>query len=128
MTNFILIPGAGGIAWYWHRIVPMLAPKGHDAIPVELPGDDPKADLNVYADVVLQAIDDRSDVTLVAQSLAGFIAPLVCERARVERVIFVNAMIPKPGEHVGAWGEATGPGPARKQAARERGYTEDFVE
>ena len=24
MARFILIPGAGGAAWYWHRVVPLL--------------------------------------------------------------------------------------------------------
>ncbi|HYS07166.1 MAG TPA: hypothetical protein VEP66_00420 [Myxococcales bacterium] len=24
MSAFILIPGAGGVAWYWHRLVPLL--------------------------------------------------------------------------------------------------------
>ena len=128
MTSFILIPGAGGIAWYWHRLVPLLEAKGHEAIPVELPGDDPKAKLNDYADLVLAAIGDRSDVLLVAQSLAGFTAPLVCERTKINQLAFVNAMIPKPRERVGAWGEGTGSGPARTQAAREGGYTEEFVE
>jgi hypothetical protein len=23
---FVLIPGAGGAAWYWHRVVPLLRP------------------------------------------------------------------------------------------------------
>src|SRR5262245_14591883 len=31
---------AGGIAWYWHRVVPLLEASGHDAVGVDLPGDD----------------------------------------------------------------------------------------
>jgi pimeloyl-ACP methyl ester carboxylesterase len=38
MSNFILIPGAGGSAWYWHRVVPELEARGHDAVAVDLPG------------------------------------------------------------------------------------------
>jgi hypothetical protein len=34
MTTFVLIPGAGGAAWYWHRIVPRLREAGHQAIAV----------------------------------------------------------------------------------------------
>jgi len=45
----------------------------------------------------------RNDVILVAQSLAGFTAPLACARATVRMIVFVNAMIPKPGETAGAW-------------------------
>jgi hypothetical protein len=22
MTTYVLVPGAGGAAWYWHRLVP----------------------------------------------------------------------------------------------------------
>ena len=38
MSTFVLIPGAGGVAWYWHRVVPLLTAAGHEAIPVDLPG------------------------------------------------------------------------------------------
>ena len=43
MTTFALIPGAGGLAWYWHRVVPLLAAAGHEAIPVDLPAEVPTA-------------------------------------------------------------------------------------
>ncbi len=33
---FVLIPGAGGAAWYWHRVVPLLQEAGHEAIAVDL--------------------------------------------------------------------------------------------
>lgn len=56
MTSFVLVPGAGGMAWYWHRAVPLIRAAGHDPIAVELPGDDRHAGLAVYADIVIQAI------------------------------------------------------------------------
>jgi Alpha/beta hydrolase family len=90
------------MAWYWHRVVPLISAAGHEAIAVDLPGDDKHAGLATYADIVIRAIAERSDVVLVAQSLAGFTAPLVCARAPVRKVVFVNAMIPKPGETAGA--------------------------
>ena len=40
MASFVLVPGAGGMAWYWHRVVPLLGSAGHQAIAVDLPGDD----------------------------------------------------------------------------------------
>ena len=46
--------------------------------------------------IVIRAIEERSDVILVVQSLAGFTAPLVCARTPMRMVVFVNAMIPKP--------------------------------
>lgn len=39
-SSFILVPGAGGMAWYWHRIVPLLEQAGCEAIAVDLPADD----------------------------------------------------------------------------------------
>jgi pimeloyl-ACP methyl ester carboxylesterase len=96
--TFVLIPGAGGTAWYWHRIVPLLREAGHAAIAVDLPGDDPAAGLPEYADLVTSAIGNRGDVVLVAQSLGGFTAPLVAAKVPVAALVFVNAMIPRPGE------------------------------
>jgi pimeloyl-ACP methyl ester carboxylesterase len=47
-------------------------------------------------------------VILVAQSLAGFSAPLVCERSPVELLVLLNAMIPRPGETGAEWWSNTG--------------------
>jgi hypothetical protein len=43
MTTFVLIPGAGGAAWYWHRVVPLIERAGHEAIAVDLPAEDESA-------------------------------------------------------------------------------------
>jgi pimeloyl-ACP methyl ester carboxylesterase len=126
MVSFVLVPGAGGMAWYWHRVVPLIHAAGHKVIAVDLPGDDRHAGLAAYADIVIRAIAKESDVVLVAQSLAGFTAPLVCARAPVRMVVFVNAMIPKPSETAGAWWGATGAAEARDQAAAHRGYPTEF--
>lgn len=126
MATFALIPGAGGMAWYWHRVTPLLRAAGHEAIAIDLPGEDRRAGLAAYAEIVTRAIAERSDVILVAQSLAGFTAPLVCARLPVRRLVFVNAMIPKPGETAGAWWEATGAAAVREKAAARRGYAKVF--
>ena len=126
MALFVLVPGAGGMAWYWHRVVPLLGSAGHQAIVVDLPGDDRDAGLAAYADIVIRAIAERSDAILVAQSLAGFAAPLVCARAPVRMLVFVNAMIPKPGETADEWWNATGATEAREKAAARHGYAKEF--
>jgi pimeloyl-ACP methyl ester carboxylesterase len=125
MVTFALIPGAGGVAWYWHRIVPLLGEAGHEAIAIDLPGDDAQAGLSVYADHVVEAIGLRR-VILVAQSLGGFTAPLVCERVHVRMLVFVNAMIPVPGETAGEWWDNTGAVAARKAVAQCGGYSTNF--
>jgi len=126
MSSFVLIPGAGGVAWYWHRVVPLLEDAGHLAIAVDLPGDDETAGLPEYARLVLDAIDERDDVVLVAQSLGAFTAPLVAAKVGVRAVVLVNPMIPLPGETPGAWWENTGSRRAREVAAERGGYSTEF--
>lgn len=127
-TTFVLLPGAGGAAWYWHRVVPLLEKAGYEALAVDLPADDPKKGLSAYADIVIRALGKRSDVTLVAQSMGAFTAALVCARAKkkIRRLVFVNAMIPVPGESASVWGEVTGSEKARKAAARRGRYPLEF--
>ena len=67
------------------------------------PGDDETAGIREYADLVVRAAEDGDEVVLVAQSMGGFTAPLVCERIPVAGLTFVNAMIPVPGETAGEW-------------------------
>ena len=107
MATFVLIPGAGGDPWEWHRLAPELEARGHDVVPVTLPAGDDRAGWAEYADATVTAIGDRADLVLVAQSLAGFSAPLVCERRKVDLLVLLNAMIPRPGETGNEWGSNT---------------------
>lgn len=127
-TTFVLLPGAGGSAWYWSRVVPLLEKAGYEALAVDLPADDPRAGLSAYADIAIRGIGKRRDVTLVAQSMGGFTAAVVCARApkAIRRLVFVNAMVPVPGETAGDWWDDTSSEKARKAAARRGGYAEDF--
>src|SRR6516225_1640613 len=106
MSTYVLIPGAGGAAWYWHRVVPLLRAAG----------------LPEYTRLVVDAIGHRDDVVLVAQSLGGFTAPLVAAKVPLRALVFVNAMIPAPGETAGAWWDDTGWAAARVAAAQRGGY------
>jgi hypothetical protein len=124
--TFVLIPGAGGTAWYWHRVVPLLREAGHEAIAVDLPGDDPAAGLPEYADLVVSAIGSRGNLVLAAQSLGGFTAPLVAAKVPAASMVFVNAMIPCPGETPGAWWDNTRWAQARVTAAEQGGYDPEF--
>ena len=57
---FVLIPGAGGSAWYWHLLVAELAARGFDAVAVDLPAGDESAGLEEYADAVVHALGSPS--------------------------------------------------------------------
>ena len=47
----------------------------------------------------------------------------MCERARVDVLVFLNAMIPKTGETFGEWWSNTGQGPAQREYAEQLGLT-----
>ncbi|HEX9353939.1 MAG TPA: alpha/beta fold hydrolase [Streptosporangiaceae bacterium] len=126
MSTFVLIPGAGGTASFWYRVVPLLEAAGHEAIAVDLPGPDESAGLPEYTGLVVAAIGGRQDVVLVAQSMGAFTAPMVCARVPVHRLVLLNAMIPRPGETPGEWWGNTGSEEARVAAARDGGYPADF--
>src|ERR1700751_5749491 len=128
MTTYVLIPGAGGAAWYWHRIVPLLEQAGHQAIAVDLPAGDERAGLAEYAELVAGAAAGHDNVVLVAQSLGGFTAPLAAARLPLRGLVLVNAMIPVPGETPGAWWAGTGWEQARIPAAEQGGYPAEFDE
>jgi pimeloyl-ACP methyl ester carboxylesterase len=107
-TTFILIPGAGGEAWIWHRLVPELRDRGYDAVAVDLPAGDASAGLDAYVQTVVDVAGGRPDVALVAQSMGGLTAPLVCARRPVRLLVLLNAMIPAPGETGGQWWTTSG--------------------
>jgi pimeloyl-ACP methyl ester carboxylesterase len=108
MATYVLIHGAGDVGWYWHLVDAELRDRGHDVVAPDLPCDDDSAGLWDYADTVLDAVGDRAELVVVAQSFAGFTAPLVCDRAPVEQLVLVAAMIPAPGEAPGDWWANTG--------------------
>ena len=105
---FVLVPGAGGQAWIWHRLVPELTRRGLAAVAVDLPADDDSAGLDAYVETVLAAAAPWEDVVVVAQSMGGFTGPLVCARRLVRALVLLNAMVPRPGETGAQWWTATG--------------------
>jgi pimeloyl-ACP methyl ester carboxylesterase len=124
--DYVLIPGAGGRAWYWHLLAPHLAAHGHRAIAVELPADDDTKGLSDYAQSVLDAVGTADDVIVVAASLGAFTAPLVVEPLQATAVVLINPMIPMPGESPGAWWGHTGAVEARRAQASRLGYPAEF--
>src|ERR1700687_2612000 len=112
-TTYALIPGAGGSAWYWHRVTPPLTNRGAQVIPIDLPADEDSADLTAYADTVCQALAGvAGPLILVGQSMGAFTAPMVAERMPADLIVLVNPMVPTAGEAPGQWWEATGQKPA----------------
>jgi pimeloyl-ACP methyl ester carboxylesterase len=124
-TTFVLLPGAGGDSWYWHLVALRLRRRGHEVLTPDLPGDDDTAGLRAYADTVVEAIGDRADVIVVAQSMAAFTAPMLCDRVDVRLLVLVAPMIPAPGESPGAWWPNTGQIAARRRQDEKEGRDPD---
>lgn len=110
MRTYLLISGAGGDAWYWHRVVPLLEAAGHRAVAFDLPtSDEADAGLDAYVDTALAALGPADgDVVVVGQSLGGFTAAVVADRIDAAGLVFVAAMIPAPGETAGGWWASSG--------------------
>lgn len=110
MATFLLLHGAASSGWYWHRVRPLLAAAGHDSVAPDLPADDPTAGLADYAAAAARSLDgfDRQPVAIVAQSMAGFFAPIVAETVHADRIMMLAAMIPNPGERGHEWWVNTG--------------------
>ena len=125
MTTVALIPGAGGVGWYWHLVAGRLRDRGHEALPIDLAARG-RVGLPAYADAVVEEIGGRPDVALVAQSMGAFTAPLVWQRVPTRCVVFVNAMIPVPGETPGQWWDDVGSEPARTAAAGQERQNRAF--
>jgi len=118
MATIVLIPGADGRGWYWHRVVPLLRDLDHLPLPVDLPLADPTAGLAASAKVVVAAISSApcapgGALLIVGQSLAGFVAPLVCEQIRTDLLVLLNPMVPFPGGSASQWWSATAHAEAR---------------
>ena len=116
MATNVLINRASSGSWYWHRVVPLLLGRGHQVVAPDLPIDDDAAGLEEYADAVVAAIDDRRDLILVAQSMAGFTASIVCTRLPVDLLILAAAMVPRPNESPEKWWETPGYTDARRES------------
>jgi pimeloyl-ACP methyl ester carboxylesterase len=124
-ATFVLVPGAGGDSWYWHLVRQRLRERDHEVVSPDLPASDETAGLSDYADAVVEAVGDRDELTVVAQSMAAFSSPLLCDRIDVRRLILVAPMIPAPGESPGEWWERSGQRAAQREQDEREGRDPD---
>jgi Alpha/beta hydrolase family len=122
-VTFLLIPGAGGQASYWHRVVPLLTSAGHRTVPVELPAGDADAGFEEYARVAVAALESGPDG---GPGRPLVVVGLVAERTPVDLLVLLNAMTPRFGESAGQWWGATGQQQAAAEFAAEQGRPADF--
>jgi hypothetical protein len=123
LSTFLLLHGASSSGWFWHLVEPLLESAGHEAVAPDLPADDPSAGLAEYVATAIDALDaaDREDVIVVAQSMAGFFAPVIAEERSLAGIVLLAAMIPDPGERGHDWWVNTGQPDAQRQRFDELG-------
>ncbi len=97
MVTFGLVHGSQHGAWCWDRLVPELERRGHVAVAVDLPCDDPDATIATYADRVVDALVGHDDVVLVGHSLGSLTIPVVARRRPVHRLVFLCSVPTRPG-------------------------------
>lgn len=103
MSTYLMVPGAGGDPWYWHRVTPLLREAGHEAVAVELPAASETAGLEEYRDAVVVAGRQLGSLVLVAQSMGCYAATMAVSLLDVASLLLVNPMVPAPGESPGEW-------------------------
>lgn len=110
---FVLVHGAWGGAWIWRRVLGPLRAAGHEVHAVTLTGDGERAHLRTpavglkthIADVVgLVTAEELSGIVLVGHSYGGLVvtgaadALLARDPRSVRRLVYIDAMVPEPGE------------------------------
>jgi pimeloyl-ACP methyl ester carboxylesterase len=122
--SFVLVPGAGGNAGLWQLVEPLLQRAGYHSVAVTLPNWS-GATFSDHADAIVAAAGAPDEVTLVAQSMGAFAAPLSCDRLPVAELVLLNAMIPAPGETAGEWWSNTGQADAMRSNDLREGRDPD---
>ena len=112
MANFVLVHGAWHGGWCWRRVLQALTSQGHRVHAVTLTGVGERAHLmssiitlETHISDVLLAIDaeEMDDVVLAVHSYAGMLGTAVADRQpqRLKHLVYVDAVVPRPGE---SWG------------------------
>lgn len=111
MATYLLIHGANQGGWIWQPMAARLRAAGHVAYHPSLDGCAERSHA-VRPGITLDSqgaeiagllfYDDLTEVILVATSVGGMVAARAAELApeRIRRLVFVDAIVPTPGESV----------------------------
>lgn len=109
MADFVLVHGAWHGGWCWRRVVDALHAQGHRAHALTLTGLgerahllSPQITLETHIADVMRAIEaeEFGPVVLAVHSYAGMLGTAVADRmaARLKHLVYVDAVVPRPGE------------------------------
>lgn len=110
--RIVLVHGAWGGAWIWRRVLAPLRAAGHEVHAVTLSGDGERAHLlapsitlatHVQDVVGLVLAEELQDVLLVGHSYGGMVITGAADRllaagVKLHGLVYVDAMVPLPGE------------------------------
>lgn len=101
MTTFCLIHGSGQGPEGWRLLAHELEQRGHRVLTPALRLDRTDQGLAWHADTLVEALETSghgpSATVCVAHSASGMYLPLVAERWGPRRMVFLAALIPRPG-------------------------------
>ena len=95
--HIVLVHGSYCGPWVWDLVKPDLEQRGHRVTTVDLPISDPAVGAAGYAQTIVDAVDWDEPPVLVGHSMSGLVIPLVAAEHPVRRLVFVAAMLARPG-------------------------------
>ncbi len=102
MATFALVHGAWHGGWCWNLLVDELEKRGHRSIAPDLPGDDPTATWDTFAEVVTDALSGVDDPVLVGHSKGALTIAWVASRRPVQFLVYLCPSTPVATPHPGS--------------------------
>lgn len=111
MSNFLLVHGSFQGGWIWRPVAERLRQAGHRVLVPTLPGcaeraDDIRPGITVTSAAeelaALLFLEDTTEVVVVGTSSGGLVVEklAVLAASRIERLVFLDALVPQPGQSV----------------------------
>jgi len=133
VKNIVLVHGAFADGSSWSKVIPLLQAKGYNVVAVQNPLTSLRDDVAATKRAIAQA---NGPVILVGHSWAGMVVSEAGSDPKVAALVFISALVPKPGQ-TGAdttKGYPVAPGSAQVKAdasgylsLTRKGIDEDFV-
>ncbi len=111
MTTYVLVHGAWGGSWGFHRVRPLLWQAGHQVFTPSMTGigerqhlSRPEVGLSTHIEDVAAAVhyEDLDDIVLLGFSYGGMVVTGVLDRIgdRVRHLVYLDAFVPSDGQSV----------------------------